>query len=297
MNQRGVNPGHLSWKTIEVQGRRARYGEAGDGTPFVFLHGWGLSERTYKRALKRLVQMGLRVIAPSLPGFGGTAELPSEDFSLVGYAVWVSDFLDELGIDEPFYLCGHSFGGGVSIQTAYEYGDRVRLLVLLNSIGGAVWKDETKQLADRPLWDWGLHFPVDFASSRLMHMYKMAPVILNDVIRNLLNNPVAFYRVAHLIRTADLRAELEELKSRELPVVVLWGSADTILPLASQESLAEALGEQPEVVDGHHGWMIADPDAFGEIMTNVVAFAEYARIQEEREHKPVKPDLESLLEE
>src|SRR3954451_6142946 len=92
---------HLVWKSTMVDGRPALYGVAGEGLPVVFLHGWGLGQHAYKRALKRLVHLGCRVFAPALPGFGGTAELPKADFSLAGYAAWVEHFLDAVEVDEP----------------------------------------------------------------------------------------------------------------------------------------------------------------------------------------------------
>src|SRR5215218_7796952 len=126
---------HLVWKRTMVHGRTALYGEAGEGLPVLFLHGWGLGQHSYKRALKRLVQLGCRVFAPALPGFGGTAELPKDEFSLVGYAAWVERFLQAVEVDEPVFLMGHSFGGGVAIQFAHDHTKRVRTLVLVNSVG------------------------------------------------------------------------------------------------------------------------------------------------------------------
>ena len=67
---------HLAWRTVEVEGRRVNYGVAGHGLPVLFLHGWGLGIRAYKRSLKRLVRLGCRVVAPAMPEFGGTAGLP-----------------------------------------------------------------------------------------------------------------------------------------------------------------------------------------------------------------------------
>src|SRR5437763_14759577 len=120
---------HLLWRRTTVQGRPALYGEAGDGLPVLFLHGWALGQHAYKRALKRLVQLGCRVYAPALPGFGGTPELPGEQLSFAGYARWVGAFLDAVGVTEPVFLVGHSFGGGVAIQAAHDLGTRVRYLV------------------------------------------------------------------------------------------------------------------------------------------------------------------------
>src|SRR4051812_42270171 len=125
---------NLVWKTTTVGGRETNYGVAGQGLPVLFLHGWGLGQHAYKRALKRLVHLGCRVFAPALPGFGGTAELRGRRFSLEGYAAWVEHFLQAVAVDEPVFLMGHSFGGGVAIQFAHDFPTRVRTLVLVNSV-------------------------------------------------------------------------------------------------------------------------------------------------------------------
>ena len=75
----------LEWKRTTVDGRPAEYGEAGTGAPALFLHGWGLDHKAYKRALSRLVRAGLHVYAPALPGFGGTAALRDQPASLSSY--------------------------------------------------------------------------------------------------------------------------------------------------------------------------------------------------------------------
>src|SRR5690242_4954572 len=119
---------HLVWKSTTVDGRPALYGVAGKGQRLVFVHGWGLGQHAYKRALKRLVNLGCEVFAPALPGFGGTAELPDDRFTVAGYGEWLNGFLDAVGIgpDEQVFLVGHSFGGGVSIQFAHDHTERVR---------------------------------------------------------------------------------------------------------------------------------------------------------------------------
>ena len=48
----------LVWRRTTVEGRLALYGEAGEGLPVVFLHGWGLGQHAYRRPLKRLAQLG-----------------------------------------------------------------------------------------------------------------------------------------------------------------------------------------------------------------------------------------------
>lgn len=277
-------PDHLVWKRTEVQGRVAMYGVAGDGIPLVFLHGWGLGQHSYKRALKRLVRLGVRVYAPALPGFGGTPDLPGDDFTIAGYASWVDDFMAAVGIEEKVFLIGHSFGGAVAIKVAHDHPDRVRFLVLVNSVGGSAWQSSggvVRSMADRPLWDWGIHFPQDLFPLR--QVTRVLPVVMEDALPNLVRNPRAMWRVSRLARDADLSAELQVLRERQLPVVVLWGESDRIIPRASFDALCTAIGSEGEVVPGNHSWLLADPDAFGEVMTNVVEVARLASAVEEEE--------------
>lgn len=277
---------HLVWKRTTVDDRTALYGVAGEGLPVVFLHGWGLGQHAYKRALKRLVHLGCKVYAPALPGFGGTADLPERHFSLPGYAEWVEGFLRAVKVTEPVFLVGHSFGGGVAIQTAHDYPERVRYLVLINSIGGSAWSGSgstMRSMAERPIWDWGLHFPRDIFP--IGQITRILPVVLEDAVPNLVRNPRAFWKVAGIARRADLTKELEDLKAGHMPVVVLWGESDRIIPRASFSALCEAIGQEGEVVSGNHSWLLADPDAFGEVMTNVVNVANLAQTLEEEEGK------------
>jgi pimeloyl-ACP methyl ester carboxylesterase len=253
------------------------YAVAGEGLPVVFLHGWALGHRSYRQSLGRLVELGCQVLAPALPGFGGTADLPSRRFSLAGYADWVAAFLDAVEVDEPVFLLGHSFGGGVAIKTAYVHGDRVRTLVLVNSIGGAAWQvgERSRALAQRPLWDWGIQFSGDIWP--IPQAARVLPAVLEELVPNVVRNPRAIWRVAGLARRADLRRELDELKRRELPVVVLSSARDGVIPRAAFDALCAALGSEGHVVEGSHSWLLADPDHFGELMTNHIEVAKLAR--------------------
>ena len=262
----------LDWKKVEVAGRPAVYGEAGTGAPALFLHGWGLDHKAYKRALSRLVRAGLHVYAPALPGFGGTAGLPRSPNGFRDYGDWVAAFLDSVGVEERVLAIGHSFGGGVAVRLAHDHADHVRALVLINSVGGSAWAHSgstVRSMAERPLWDWGIHFSRDLFPARQAR--RVLPVILSEGVPNLARDPRSFWRAAGIARRADLTAELDALRRRRLPVVVLWGQRDKLVTRDSFDDLCRALGD-PEVVTvpGNHSWLIADPDAFGEVMTNVL---------------------------
>lgn len=286
----------LEWKRVRVEGRNCSYGVAGDGPPVVFLHGWGLSNRTYRGALKRLLREPVRLYAPAMPGFGDTDPLAHDEPTIYDYGVWVERFMDAVGIDEPAVLMGHSFGGGVAIAAATEHPDKVRALVLINSVGGSAWKEDRgvmRSMAQRPLWDWGLHFPADIRPGRQLR--RVLPVILEAAVPNLLRNPKAVWDAAGLARNADLTGELEELKARKLPIVVLWGSSDEIITRASFEAMRTALGgEDCYTVEGGHSWLLADPDRFGEVITNVVHIAERARAAGGVQGVPARPELDEF---
>ncbi|MGH3441643.1 MAG: alpha/beta fold hydrolase [Nitriliruptorales bacterium] len=254
----------LRWHRTTLDGRIAAYGEVGEGTPLVFLHGWGITSRAYARTLPALAASGVRVIAPALPGFGKSEEVPG-GLTWERLARWVDQLLDHVGADEPAFFVGHSFGGGVATMTAWHHPERVRSLVLVNSIGGSQWKSD-RTLADRPLWDWGLHLPVEWARKGYR---RVLPVVLRDLTENLVRHPANLLRAARLAASADLRDELSELAARGLPVTILWGERDRILPQSAFVALCEAAGDAGDVIPGSaHSWLLADPDGFGELITN-----------------------------
>ena len=260
-----------------VQDRPAAYSMAGEGMPVVLLHGWALAQHTYRRVIEEIAEQGCMVIAPSMPGFGGSGDLKGSAFSISGYAKWVAGLLDVLEIEEPAVLVGHSFGGGVAIKLAHDMPSRVRSLVLVNSIGGSAWRNgrTLRSIGERPLWDWGLHFPSDVWPVR--QATRVLPVIFEDLVPNLVRNPRAIVRVANLARRADLRVELERLRDRGLPITILWGTRDGIIPRESFEALCVASGVEGTVVEGSHSWLLADPQHFGEVITNDVRVAQAAR--------------------
>jgi len=245
--------------------------------PVVFLHGWALAQHTYRDVIETIAAQGCRVIAPSMPGFGGSADLPADEFSISGYAAWVIALLDALEVDEPVVVVGHSFGGGVAIRLAHDHPERTRSLVLVNSVGGSSWKKGStmRSITERPLWDWGLHFPADVWPIR--QASRVLPVIAEDLLPNLVRHPRAMVKVANLARRADLRAEVEALRDRGLPITIIWGTRDGVIPRESFEALCVASGVEGTVVEGSHSWLLADPDHFGEVITNDVRIAQAAR--------------------
>ena len=252
----------MDWQETVVDGSPAFYGEAGSGPPALFLHGWGLDHKATKRALSRLVRAGLHVYAPALPGFGGTAGLDATSIGLSSYSDWVATFLDTVGVLSPVLALGHSFGGGVAVTLAHDHRRHVhspgahqlrgrfglgtqRLHRALHGRAAAVGLGHP--LPGRP----ASHSPAT---------QHVLPVILAEGLPNLIRDPRSFWLAAGLARRADLTEELDVLRRRRLPVVVLWGQHDHLVTRASFEDMCRCLG-CPDVVTvpGNHSWLLADP--------------------------------------
>jgi len=106
---------------------------AGSGPVLLLLHGIGGSLTAWDSVLPRLAQAGAHVVALDLPGHGESGK-GHGDYSLGSLACTVRDLMDHLGLDRVI-LVGHSLGGGIAMQFAYQFPERVEGLVLVASGG------------------------------------------------------------------------------------------------------------------------------------------------------------------
>ena len=100
----------------------------GEGPALLLLHGLGCDHTTWDPVIRGLAKR-YTVIAPDLLGHGASAE-PRADYSVGGYANGMRDLLTVLGIDKVTVV-GHSFGGGVAMQFAYQFPERTERMILL----------------------------------------------------------------------------------------------------------------------------------------------------------------------
>jgi pimeloyl-ACP methyl ester carboxylesterase len=118
---------------IVLHGHRVSYRTAGDDGPVVLLiHGITGSAAHWDQAVPLLAER-YRVVAPDLLGHG-QSDKPRGDYSLGAYAASVRDLLVALGHPRATVV-GHSLGGGVAMQFAYEYPPFAERLVLVSSGG------------------------------------------------------------------------------------------------------------------------------------------------------------------
>jgi pimeloyl-ACP methyl ester carboxylesterase len=266
----------LTWRDVDVDGDLVRVMEAEPvdpdrlAEPLLFLHGWGLSPRAYADGVTRLTAGGVRVIAPCLPGFGGSAGPPlvgrdgwRNGVNLPEYARRVGRLLDVLAVEHPVFVAGHSFGGGVALQLAVDRPERVRSLTLLNSVGGAPGRRQA--LVDRSWLRWAAGAATELSPRELL---RAAPGLLRDFVPNAVRKPLTLALTARLALTVSLARQAADLVEAGMPVLFIWGDADRLV-LPGDLALVE--GSLPnEVVRGRHGWLLTEPEEFATLLHNAL---------------------------
>ena len=119
-------------KEIQLHGHRLSYRCGGHGPLLILIHGITNSSASWEPILA-LLERDFTVIAPDLLGHGDSAK-PRGDYSLGSFASLLRDFMLALGHDRAT-IAGHSLGGGIAMQMAYQFPERVERLVLVSSGG------------------------------------------------------------------------------------------------------------------------------------------------------------------
>lgn len=242
-----VAPGE--WSRVCVDGRDVEIFTIGVGIPVLFLHGWGLSPRSYRNALTALAARGYRVIAPTLPGFGRSTPLPVRRQNVDGVGVHIAALVAELDCHAPIDVVGHSFGGGVAMRLASTHPELVRSLTLVCPVGGAgngvtpLAKMATGVLLEsRNLW---------------------AGFAVGEVAAALARHPSSVLAAAFSAWRSDQLADLQVLHAHRIPTRFLFADHDTVVATGA---IPEHVFDQitSEVIHGHHSWLISSPDLFAD---------------------------------
>src|SRR5829696_6306180 len=122
----------LETREISLHGNRVTYRTGGEGPLLVLIHGITSSSASWEAVLPLLAER-FTVLAPDLLGHG-QSDKPAGDYSLGSHACLVRDLMLALG-HEHATIVGHSLGGGVAMQVAYQFPDLVGRLALVSSGG------------------------------------------------------------------------------------------------------------------------------------------------------------------
>lgn len=120
-----------------ADGARLRLVESGSatGAPVLLVHGFGASAYQWRHLMPALAAAGRRVLAPDLPGHGfSQLVFAAGEYTRAAYARRLWMLLDALGISRA-PLIGHSMGGAVAAEMAWQQPSRVERLALLSPAG------------------------------------------------------------------------------------------------------------------------------------------------------------------
>nr|WP_242623431.1 alpha/beta hydrolase [Pseudonocardia sediminis] len=275
-----------------VHGYRRAFRVAGSGPPVVLIHGIGDSSATWEPILPALARHHL-VIAPDLLGHGHS-DKPRADYSVAAYANGVRDLLGVLGIQRAT-LIGHSLGGGVAMQFAYQFPDRTERLVLIGSGGAGLEVANVLRAASLPgaqtvlaalslptaRWQAGL------AVQMLKTLGTDLGVDASDLLRIVDALPDATARSA-FIRTlravVDWRGQVVSMLdrcylTRGMPTLLVWGARDAVVPVEHGRRAHEAMpGSRLEIfADSGHFPFHTDPARFVGLLEEFLHSTEPAR--------------------
>jgi pimeloyl-ACP methyl ester carboxylesterase len=275
-----------------VHGYRRAFRVAGSGPAVVLVHGIGDSSATWEAVFPALARRHL-VIAPDLLGHGHS-DKPRADYSVAAYANGVRDLLGVLGVPRAT-LVGHSLGGGVAMQFAYQYPERTERLVLVGT--GGAGPEVTPLLravslpgaravlaaSQLPPLRWQLGWALDALRLVGADLGRDAA----DLLRLVDALPDATSRTA-FIRTlravVDWRGQVVTMLdrcylTRGMPTMLVWGARDAVVPLAHARTAHAAMpGSRLEVFDDaghfpHH----SDPARFVGVLEEFLGSTDPAR--------------------
>jgi pimeloyl-ACP methyl ester carboxylesterase len=126
----------LNEQQVSINGKAVCYYEDGDANPksLLLLHGeFGNAKINWEPIIPALVAEKFHVVAPDLPGYGGSDAIPGTTFQ--AQVNWLQSFVDLLGIEQAV-VTGVSYGALLARLFAAQYPRYVQTLVLLN--GGAL---------------------------------------------------------------------------------------------------------------------------------------------------------------
>ena len=243
----------------KVHGHDVAYRQAGEGPLLVMIHGIAGSSGTWVPVMPLLAER-YTVIAPDLLGHGESAK-PRGDYSLGAYASGVRDLLGVLG-HERATVVGHSLGGGVAMQFAYQFPQMAERLVLVCS--GGLGKEVNPLL--RALTVPGTEYVLPVVLRHELHDVARrrsgacsagsgcGPTRSSSEVWSAwtrLTDVRAQRAFIHTIRAViDIAGQRVSARDRlylahEVPTMIVWGDRDQVIPVEPRPHRPRADARQP----------------------------------------------------
>jgi pyruvate dehydrogenase E2 component (dihydrolipoamide acetyltransferase) len=225
-------------RDIDIGGRRLRVLEIGqgEGTPVVFIHGFGADLNTWMFTQPMLAERH-RTIALDLPGHGGSAkDVGAGDIATLAGAV--GDALDALGVETP-HLVGHSLGGAIALAVARSRPAASLTLIASAGLGGEIN---------------GQFISGFVATQRRREAIEVLNLLVHDpamVSRSMVEDVLRYKRLDGATAALEAIAAACFPGGAQSPALaakpaaraqVIWGKGDRIIPAAHANALG---GEVP----------------------------------------------------
>lgn len=276
---------------VRVHGHEVTYRFAGAdrSQPVILLvHGMAGSSDTWREVMPRLAER-YTVLAPDLLGHGESAK-PMGDYSLGAYASGLRDLLAVLDLG-PVTVVGQSLGGGVAMQLAYQHPELVDRLVVVGS--GGLGREVSWLLRVLTLPGAEYLMPVLFpeflrdqgdAVGRMLHRWGLRAPRIAEMWRaygslTQAENRRAFVRTLRAVIDPggqSVSANDRLYLAAAMPTLIVWGSADPIIPVAHAHAAHEAIpGSRLEIFEGvGHFPHVEEPGRFVEVVRDFVESTE-----------------------
>ena len=270
---------------VTIHGHERAFVKAGQGPALLLLHGLGCDHTTWQPVIRDLARH-FTVIAPDLLGHGQSAK-PRADYSVGGYANGMRDLLTVLNVDKVTVV-GHSFGGGVAMQFAYQFPERTERMILVAP--GGLGPEVTPFI--RAVTVPGFHQLMGLATlpvvrhvgkAGLRALSRSGVTALRDLaevaeIYESFTDPRARAAIAHVVRSCvDTRGQIVTMVDRAyltqaMPMLVVWGSEDMVIPVLHAENVSRiAPGAVVEILPNSGHFPHKDhPDRFVKIVQDFV---------------------------
>ncbi len=283
----------LQLNELSLHGHRLAYRQAGSGPVLVLIHGITSDSGTWRRVMPYLARR-YTVIAPDLIGHGASAK-PRGDYSLGAHASSVRDLLVALGHDSATFV-GHSLGGGIAMQLSYQFPERCERLVLVDS--GGLGRDVNVLLRAATLPGSELVLPL-LAATRLLDAGRLAGRVLarlglragtdiEEIARGhaSLSDGEARAAFINTLRSVvepggqRVSASNRLYLARHLPLMLMWGEHDSLIPASHGRSAHEQLpGSRLELFESSgHFPQLDEPERFLDVLIDFIDSTEPATL-------------------
>ncbi len=277
-----------------LHGQRIAYRRLKGSNPLspllVLVHGVASNSATWDPVLPHLAAAGANVLTLDLPGHGASSK-DRGDYSLGALASTVRDLLDHLG-QERAVIVGHSLGGGIAMQFAYQFPGRCEGLVLVAS--GGLGREAFPLLRAASLPGAELVLPLVThprtlgavaAVGRVLGFLRGGDTLLSEdslaTLGELADPATRTAFLATLRGVVDISGQRVSAVSKlpaasHLPTLLIWGDRDPIIPMAHGERATELLPTARLVVfpgAGHEPFR-HDPARFAELLVEHAARVE-----------------------